>query len=45
MICSDEMPNYALQRNVNHLGRPVLAMDGVLAGPEWVSCPSAELNR
>ena len=28
-----------------HRGRPVLAMDGVLAGPEWASRPSAELDR
>ena len=39
------MTNKALQRNVIHCGRPVLAIDGVLAGPEWASCPSAELNR
>ena len=37
--------NKELQRNVVCRGRPVLAMDGVLAGPEWVSCPSAELDR
>jgi hypothetical protein len=37
--------NNALQRNVIHRGRPVLAMDGVLTGPEWASCPSAELDR
>ena len=38
-------PNSALQRNVTHCGRPVLAMDGVLAGPELLLCPSAELYR
>jgi len=38
-------PNKALQRNVIHRGRPVLAMDGVLAGPECASRPSAELDR
>jgi hypothetical protein len=37
--------NNALQGNVNHRGRPALAIDGVLAGPEWASCPSAELGR
>jgi hypothetical protein len=26
-------------------GRPVLAMDGVLAGAEWASCLVAELDR
>jgi hypothetical protein len=38
-------PNNALQRNVTHRGRPVLAMDCALAGAEWGSCPSAELCR
>jgi hypothetical protein len=38
-------PNNALQRNVIHRGRPVLAMDGVLAGAESASCLSAELGR
>ena len=37
--------NKALQRNVIHRGRPVLAIDGVLAGPEWAAWPSAELGR
>ena len=37
--------NNALQRNVIHRGRPVLAIDCVLAGAEWASCPSAELGR
>jgi hypothetical protein len=37
--------NNALQRNVTQSGRPVLAIDGVLAGPQWAPCPSAELNR
>ena len=32
--CTNEMPNYALQRNVVHRGRPVLAMDCVPAGAE-----------
>jgi hypothetical protein len=39
------MANNALQRNVIRRGRPVLAIDGVLAGPELASCPSAELGR
>jgi hypothetical protein len=39
------MPNNALQRNVTHRGRPVLAMDCVLAGAESASCPPAELGR
>jgi hypothetical protein len=37
--------NNSLQRNVIHRGRPALAMNGVLAGAEWASCPSAELGR
>jgi hypothetical protein len=37
--------NKELQRNVVRRGRPVLAMNRVLAGPEWALCPSAELNR
>ena len=45
MTCSNEMPNYTLQRNVIHRGRPVLAMDGVLAGAEWATCLAAELGR
>lgn len=39
------LSNKSLQRNVTHRGRPVLAMNGVLAGAESVSCPSAELGR
>ncbi len=39
------LSNKELQRNVIYRGRPVLAMDGVLAGPEWAPCPSAELDR
>ena len=38
-------PNNALQRNVIHRGRPVLAKDGVHAGAERTLCPSAELGR
>jgi len=37
--------NNALQRNVTHRGRPVLAIDGVLAGAEGAAWPSAELGR
>ena len=37
--------NNASQRNVIYCGRPVLAMDGVLAGAEGALCPSAELGR
>jgi hypothetical protein len=40
-----EQPNYALQRTGDHRGRPVLAMDGVLAGAEWAQCLAAELGR
>jgi hypothetical protein len=39
------LSNNALQRNVIHRGRPVVAMYGVLAGSEWTPCPSAELGR
>jgi hypothetical protein len=37
--------NNALQLTVIHRGRPMLAMDGVLAGAEWSSRPAAELDR
>lgn len=37
--------NKALQWSEIHRGRHVLAMDGVLAGPEWTSCSPAERNR
>lgn len=36
--------NNALQRTNGHRGRPVLAMNGVLAGAETVSCLAAELE-
>ena len=41
----DMHSNNALQRTSGHRGRPVLAMDGVLAGAEWASCLAAELER
>ena len=37
--------NKALQPTNDHCGRPVLAMDGVLAGAEWAPCLAAELDR
>ena len=37
--------NHALQRTGGQRGRPVLAMDGVLAGAERALCPAAELGR
>jgi hypothetical protein len=37
--------NNALQRTRAHRGRPVLTMDGVLAGTECPLCPAAELDR
>jgi hypothetical protein len=37
--------NNALQRTGDHRGRPVLAMDGVLAGADWALCLAAELGR
>jgi hypothetical protein len=39
------MANNTLQRTVEYRGRPVLAMNGVLAGAEWAQCPAAELGR
>jgi hypothetical protein len=39
------MPNNTLQRTRDHCGRPVLAVDGVLAGAKWASCLAAELDR
>lgn len=35
----------ALQRTGAYRGRPVLAMDVVLAGEEWALCLAAELGR
>lgn len=35
-----EPSNNALQRTSERHGRPVLAMDGVLAGAERASCPA-----
>ena len=37
--------NNALERAVNHVGRPVLAMDYVLARSQWRSWPAAQLDR
>jgi hypothetical protein len=37
--------NNALQRTGDHRGRPVLAIDCVLAGAELASCLAAELGR
>ena len=45
MIYHGLRSNNALQRYVNRRGHPVLAMDCVLAGPESVTWPSAELGR
>ena len=39
------MPNYQLQRTVEHRGRTVLAMDCALAGAEWQRWPAAEQKR
>jgi hypothetical protein len=39
------MANNALERSRCHRGRAALAMDGVLAGAEWVRCLAAQLNR
>lgn len=33
------LANRALGRTVKHRGRPVLALDGVLAGAQWAPCP------
>ena len=37
--------NNALQRNMIRRGHPALARDFALAGVQWASCPSAELDR
>jgi hypothetical protein len=37
--------NNALERAVGHRVRTVLAMDCVLAGAEYASCPAAQLDR
>lgn len=37
--------NNTLERTVTHYGRPVLAMDCVLAGAQWRQWPAAELGR
>jgi hypothetical protein len=37
--------NNALQRTVVKRGRAVLAIDGVLGGAQWASCPAAEVYR
>ena len=34
--------NYVLEHTVKHRGRTVLAMDCVLAGAQWRSCPAAQ---
>jgi len=39
------MPNNALERSLSHRGRPVLAMDWVLARAQRRSCPAAQLGR
>ena len=38
-------PNKSLQRTGGHRGRLALAVNCVLAGPDWASCSSAELHR
>ena len=38
-------PNNALERAVARRGRAVIAMDCVLGGAEWASCPAAQLGR
>src|SRR5258708_34023324 len=37
--------NNAFERTVNHRGRPVLAMDCVLARSQWRWWPAAQLGR
>ena len=39
------MPNYQLQRTVEHRGRTVLATDCALAAAEWQPWPAAEQKR
>jgi hypothetical protein len=38
-------PNNALERTRGHRGQAVLAIDGVLGGPEWAPCQAAQLGR
>jgi hypothetical protein len=42
---TSSLSNNSLQRTCDRRGRPVLAMDGVLAGAEWAACLAAELGR
>ena len=37
--------NKSFERQRNHGGRTVLAMDYVLAGAEWASCQAAQQDR
>ncbi len=39
------LSNNTLERTVNHRGRPVLAMDCVLARAQMRLCPAAQLGR
>jgi hypothetical protein len=38
-------PNHTLERTMIHRGRTVLAMECVLGGAQWRSCPAAQLDR
>jgi hypothetical protein len=37
--------NKSLERTLKHRGRAALAMNCVLAGPEWALCMAAQLDR
>ncbi len=39
------LPDNTLERTVNRRGRPVLAMDRVLAGAEWAVVAAAQFKR
>ena len=39
------MANNTLERTVNHRGRPVLAMDGVLGRAQWRSVAGRSTSR
>src|SRR4051812_41455983 len=45
LLCESATSNNTLERTVEHRGRIVLAMDCVLADPQWRWWPAAQLGR
>jgi hypothetical protein len=37
--------NSSLDRTVKSRGRAVLAVDGMVGGAEWASCPAGQFSR